>query len=105
MDQQRAHIFIPEGVTIDSLGLTRDPHTGDVRFDWTPLERICAASGIDPALLREHDEGNVAGLLVAWYAHHLAEGGAHNAVLDELTAEATVEAAIDQASASGQWKP
>ena len=105
MPKKRVHITIPDGVAIDSLHLSRDPQTGHVRFSWTPLEQICAASGIDNSLLRDQDEGNVAGLIIAWYARHLADGGEHIAVLAELTAEAAIEDAIDRESGAGRWTP
>jgi hypothetical protein len=85
-----ARITIPVEVAFADLGLSRGP--SGLRFSWAPLDAICAASGLDAALLRESDEGNVAGLIVAWYDEHRQRGGAPDAVADEMIAEALLEA-------------
>lgn len=69
---RRINIVIPADVAIADLGLARDPQTGNIAFDWTPIERICAASGIDVALFKESAEDNVGTLLMQWYAQHRA---------------------------------
>lgn len=53
-----------------------------------------AVSGIDVERLRRSPEGNVAGLIVAWYSAHLAAGGDRDAVADDLIAEARIEGAV-----------
>lgn len=90
-DKKLLKVSIPEGVDFADLRLERNPRTGAIKFDWAPLERICAASGIDIAVLRDGPEDNVAGLIVAWYAEHIARGGARDPVEDELIAEALAE--------------
>jgi hypothetical protein len=84
-------VAIPDGLDFADLKLTRDPETGAVEFDWGPIERICAASGLDPTLFRAGPEDNVAGLITAWYAEHLRRGGARDAVQDDLIAETIAE--------------
>ena len=79
-------ITIPEGVMFDALHLHRDPITGSIAFDWAPLERICEASAIDPSLLRDKHEDNVAGVLMNWYAAHLSNGGHPDTVMEQLLA-------------------
>lgn len=86
-----AAISIPEGLDFAALKLARDPVTHAVSFDWAPIERICAASGIDVALFRDQHEDNVAGLLVAWYAVHRARGGAPDPVQEQILAEVQAE--------------
>lgn len=88
-------ITIPDGVQFSDLQLARDPD-GALSFDWAPLERICAVSNIDIALLRDGPEDNVAGLLAAWYAEHLRRGGARDPVQDDLIAETMAEDARGQ---------
>jgi hypothetical protein len=83
---------IPDDVNFAQLKLARNAD-GAVSFDWTPIERICTASGIDPAMFREGPEDNVSGLLVAWYRQHIGHGGARDPVQDELIAEAALEEA------------
>ncbi|MFN2288670.1 MAG: hypothetical protein ABR578_10105, partial [Chromatocurvus sp.] len=87
-----ARITIPDHVTFADLHLTRDPQTGGIEFDWAPIEAICVASGLNITLLRE-SEDNRAGLVVAWYAEHLARGGARDPVQDDLIEEALIEEA------------
>jgi hypothetical protein len=83
---------IPDDVNFAQLKLARNAD-GAVSFDWTPIERICTASGIDLAMFREGPEDNVSGLLVAWYRQHIGHGGARDSVQDELIAEAALEEA------------
>lgn len=84
------NITIPDDLAFADLKLARDVD-GAVSFDWTPIERICAASGIDVALFRDAPEDNVAGLITAWYAEHLKRGGARDPVQDDLIAEVIAE--------------
>lgn len=83
-------ITIPESARFADLKLGRLPG-GGVMFDWAPIQLICDASGIDLAVFRDSDEGNVAGLLLEWYAAHLRSGGRRDAVADDLFAEALAE--------------
>lgn len=83
-------IIIPDDIDFADLQYARDPD-GSVSFDWAPIERICAASGIDIAVFRDSPEDNVAALIAQWYASHLRGGGAHNAAFDDLIAEARIE--------------
>lgn len=80
-------ITIPETVTFADLKLERDPITGDVSFDWEPIEAICEASGIDVAIFKEGPADNVSGLIATWYAAHRSNGGAPDPVQDQLLAE------------------
>lgn len=91
MSKKLLAVTIPVGIDFADLKLKRDPRTGNLKFDWAPLETICAASGIDIALLRDGPEDNVSGLIVAWYAEHLARGGARDAVQDEIISEVVAE--------------
>lgn len=91
MAEQSLRFQIPEGLDFAALQLERDPVTMDVAFDWAPIEAICALSGIDISLFREQDEGNVAGLIHAWYIEHLQRGGAPDAVQEQLLAEVQAE--------------
>lgn len=86
-----ARITIPPEVDFAALRLARNNSTGHVSFDWAPILAICEASGIEPELLRNGPEDNVGGLIVGWYAEHLARGGARDAVQDALIEEARLE--------------
>lgn len=82
---------IPDDLDFSALKLARDPSTGAVDFDWRPIESICIASGLDVDLFRSGPEDNAASLISAWYAEHLARGGARDATMDDLIAEAAAE--------------
>lgn len=94
-DKMLAQIIIPGDVLFSDLRMAREAN-GMVSFDWSPIERICAASGIDISLLRDDQEDNVSSLLVAWYAEHLRTGGARDPVQDDLIAETIAEDAAGQ---------
>lgn len=95
MQQQLTRIAIPDDISFADLRLGRDSD-GEVSFDWTPIERICAASGVPVELFRDGPEDNVAGLLMTWYRAHRAGGGALDPVAEDLIAEAAAEDAAGQ---------
>jgi len=91
MSQSTHRVKIPDNLDFADLKLSRDSVTGDIEFDWTPIERICEESGLDVAIFRDAAEDNVASLLTAWYAEHLARGGAPDPVQEDLLAEVRAE--------------
>lgn len=95
MQQQLTRIAIPDDIHFADLRLGRDSD-GAVSFDWTPIEHICAASGVPVELFRDGPEDNVAGLLMTWYRAHRESGGALDLVAEDLIAEATAEDAAGQ---------
>jgi len=86
---------IPEDVDFADLKLARDSD-GAVSFDWSPVERICAVSGVPIELLRDGPEDNVSNLIVRWYAAHKKAGGAPDPVGEDLLAEVRAEDAAGQ---------
>ena len=84
-------IRIPADLDFAALCLRRDPVSRTLSFDWSPIERICEVSGADVEIFRARDEGNVAGLIVAWYGMHRRHGGAPDAVAEQLLAEVDAE--------------
>ena len=90
MEKIPLKISIPEGLDFSALKITRTPG-GHVSFDWSPINAICAESGIDLATFTETDEDNVAGLIMAWYQAHIANGGDPDPVAEDLIAEAQIE--------------
>lgn len=90
-------LAIPEGVKFSDLKLTRNSSTGDVSFDWGPIEAICDASGVDVRNFKECDEDNVGGLIVAWYESHRAAGGAVDQVAEQVIAEVEAESVAGMA--------
>ena len=53
------NVCIPENIRFSDLRLARDAD-GMVSFDWTPIDAICKASGIDPSFFRETQEELIA---------------------------------------------
>ena len=88
---QQTRITIPAGLTFSALQLSRDPATSDVDFDWQPIDQICAASGLDVGVFRDHDEGRLGQLIMHWYALHRRDGGALDPVAEDLILEALME--------------
>ena len=86
-------VCIPENIRFSDLRLARDAD-GMVSFDWTPIDAICEASGIDLAFFRQTPEDNVAALINEWYRLHIADGGPADATQEELIAEALAEEAL-----------
>lgn len=95
MQQQLTKVAVPAGLDFSDLHLARDAD-GDVSFDWSVIERICAASGLPVEMFRDAPEDNVAGLIVAWYQAHRERGGASDPVAEDLIAEVLAEEAAGQ---------
>jgi len=91
MSLEKVQIHIPDDLDFSALKLARDPITLDVSFDWTPIEQICSASGLDVSIFRDQHEDNVAGLIVAWYMEHRARGGAPDQIEEQIIAEVHAE--------------
>ena len=89
-------ITIPPTVGFADLNLTRS--ASGVAFSWEAIETVCRASGLDVATFRESDQSHVADLIAAWYAAHLAAGGATDPVAEDLSREAEFEASRGAAS-------
>lgn len=90
-------LTVPADLSFADLRLSRS-HEG-ISFDLSALRRLCEASGISIDQFTETHEDNVAGLIVSWYAAHLANGGASDPVADDLVREAL---ASDQDHTPGQ---
>ncbi len=95
MHQQLTKIAIPDDVPFSALRLCRDAD-GAVSFDWSPIERICEASGIPVEMFRDGPESNVADLITTWYQAHRQNGGEPNPVADDLIVEVLAEDAAGQ---------
>jgi hypothetical protein len=86
----RVRIIVPSEIEFSDLKLGRDTD-GSVSFDWTAVEIICNASGIDVSLFQDGAEDNIALLITHWYGAHVARGGARDPVADDLFREAEIE--------------
>lgn len=95
MQQQFARVTIPDELEFADLRLARDAD-GSVSFDWSVIERICAASGLPVELLRDGPEDNVVGLILSWYEVHRQHGGSPDLVVEGLDAERAAEDAAGQ---------
>lgn len=88
-------ICIPAELDFSDLHLARDP-AGSVSFDTAVISRIEQASGLQAGFFMGQAEDAVAELIVSWYSQHLAAGGAHDPVADDLIAEVRAEDAAGQ---------
>lgn len=80
-------LVIPPDLDFAALELALDPESGDLSFNWEPLEVICAASGLDLDALLDESEDNLSELISAWYEAQLAAGGAPDPVQEQLLQE------------------
>ncbi len=84
--------IIPESPDFSTLHLQCDSSTnGDIEFDWSLIEEICEASGIDIGEFSDSDENRVAMLVYQWYEEHRARGGAPDPVMEDIIIEAKLE--------------
>ena len=84
--------IIPGNLDFSALNLSTDSSTdGDIEFDWSLIEDICEASGIDISEFRDTDEGSVSILIHQWYAEHRARGGEPDPIMEDINIEAKLE--------------
>lgn len=92
--QRVTRISVPPDVSFSDLALTRGAD-GALSFDWSPIHRVCEASGLDADIIGS-SEDNLSAFLGQWYGAHLAAGGNRDAAMDELLGEAVIEDARGQ---------
>lgn len=85
--QIKDRLIIPADLPFADLKLTRDAQTGHLKFDWAPIDRICAASGLDVRLFRDQPEDKIADVLSEWYTRHRAIGGQPDPIMEALVAQ------------------
>ena len=91
-DDDARLLVIPPGLDFATLELALDPDSGDISFNWEPLEQICAASGLDLDALIEESEDALSELITAWYEAHVEAGGAPDDIQERLMREAEEDA-------------
>lgn len=80
-------VVIPYDVSFNDLNLQLDPVTGGVVFEYSPILKICEASGIDPDDFAECCEERLGEFLISWYVEHRAQGGQSDHIADSLIEE------------------
>jgi hypothetical protein len=83
-------ILIPTELPFAALALTREPD-GSVGCDLGTVSIIERLSGLPDGWFMSQPEDALAALITQWYAAHLAAGGEHDPVADDLIAEARAE--------------
>ena len=84
-------ITIPD-LDFSELHLTGDSSTdGNIGYDWSLIEEICDASGIDISEFRDENKDHVSSLIHQWYSEHRARGGAQDRVMEDIIIEAKLE--------------
>lgn len=85
-------IPMPENHRFSLLELARNSSTdGNIEFDWSLIEDICAASGMDMAEFLDTREHEASALLHQWYAEHRGRGGAPDPVMEDILTAAEIE--------------
>ncbi|SEL25029.1 hypothetical protein [Nitrosovibrio tenuis] len=85
----------PENIPLSQLKLAWDYSTeGNIEFDWTLIEEICDASGIEVSEFHDERGDDVCGLVHQWYAEHLAHGGEKDPVMEEIILQAKIEESL-----------
>jgi len=85
---------VPEGLCFLDLRLRWDDE-GHILFDWSAIERLCEASGVDCGLIRRSGADNVARLINQWYLLHRSNGGAIDLVKEEAMRYAIPDAPLN----------
>lgn len=70
----------------------------DIEFDWTLVEAICDASGIDISEFRSEEGDKACSLLHQWYAEQRARGGAADPTMEDIIIEAKLEEVFGSAT-------
>ena len=76
----------PAGTKFKHLKLGRNS-TGDITFEWEPIETICYFNSIDPAVFHDGNEENIFWLLNYLYSEHRERWGAKDPVMERLIEE------------------
>ena len=90
-------ISLPADLPFSALQLSRDSD-GSVSFSTDAISKIEAASGLPDGFFMSQEEDAVASLIVAWYGHHRAAGGAIDPTAEDLLAEVKAKDAAGQHS-------
>lgn len=88
-------ISIPADLPFSALQLSRTA-TGNLSFSVAAIVMIEQASGLPDGFFMAQEEDAVASLIVTWYGHHKAAGGAIDPVAEDLIAEVSAEDAAGQ---------
>ena len=80
------------------LGHSSSPN-GNIEFDWSLIEDICAASGMDIAEFLDTREHDASMLIHQWYTEHRARG-APDPVMEDIITAAKIEEVLDELNTS-----
>ncbi len=90
---------MPENQRFSLLELMQNSSTdGNLEFDWSLIEDICAASGMDMAEFLDTREHDASALIHQWYAEHRGRGGAPDPVMEDILTAAEIEEALRNSS-------
>jgi len=76
---------LPEGYAFADLKLRRCDDAA-IDLDMDIVRRICSMNGLDFEKVLQNPGPVITTILTVWYKTHLAEGGAPDAVMEELKA-------------------
>jgi hypothetical protein len=82
----------PENYRFSLLELAQNSSTdGNMEFDWSLIEDICAASGMDKEEFLNTREHEASALIHEWYAEHRGRGGAPDPVMEDILMAEEIE--------------
>ncbi|HVW65114.1 MAG TPA: hypothetical protein VHB01_08870 [Nitrosospira sp.] len=88
-------IPIPENHRFSLRELIQNSSTdGNMEFDWSLIEDICAASGMDMEEFLDTREHGAFALIHEWYAEHRGRGGAPDPVMEDILIATKIEEAL-----------
>jgi hypothetical protein len=77
---------LPEGYTFADLKLRRCADDA-IDLDMDLVQRICSINGLDFDKVCQNPGPVVTSILTVWYKSHLAEGGAPDALMEQLKSQ------------------
>lgn len=75
-------LVVPD--TVEFADLNLELLGGDIKFDWTAMERICEASGLPSKALQSVPNSTILEVIRAWYIAHRRNGGPPDTAAENL---------------------
>ena len=77
---------LPEGYSFADLKVRRCDDDG-IDLDMDLVKRVCRINGLDFDKVLQNPGPVISSILTVWYKSHLAQGGAPDALMEELKAQ------------------
>lgn len=77
---------------------------GNMEFDWSLIEDVCAASGMDIEEFLDTREHDAAALIHEWYAEHRGRGGDPDPIMEDILTAAKIEEVLNNSNKDNENK-